>query len=141
LINLTETLDVKAGGRVTIVVSYPGERPKKYIYKSFNGLQQLDLILLGAGTFTNPIATIAYRSHPSAFTQKETLTLQGRGEDSDKTRGIAKYEWYVNGARTSTTKKLRLAKKPTGTYIIEFRVQDGEGNWSNPMVLEYEVIP
>lgn len=134
------TLGIKKGSTILITATFGGQTTPEIRYKLEPGLQQLDLLLSGSGTFTKPIATVNYRSLFETFYTDENLVLKGSGQDTDSTNQIKAYRWTVNGIAVKGSKpiiKINGEKSTPGSYTITFSVQDNEGEWSAPVLLTY----
>ena len=86
-------------------------------------------------SYTRPIATIQHLS-AATLDPGETLVFQGLGQDSDETPAIAAYEWAsdldgVIGSDPTLTRS--AASLRSGVHRISLRVQDSEGQWSEPV--------
>lgn len=108
------------------------------------GTQQVDLVIPNDTGYTRPIATINQHSHIGVIDIDETLTLQGSGQDSDSTPGIQAYEWRSDRVAAllgnSATLSINAAQLGLGRHQITLRVQDEEGEWSQPIAYPIKVI-
>jgi DNA-binding beta-propeller fold protein YncE len=84
--------------------------------------------------FTRPIATINYLSATS-LAAGERLTAYGMGQDSDETPEIAAYRWASDrdGVIGHAATLSATAGLSPGLHRLTFAVQDGEGEWSDPV--------
>ena len=74
-----------------------------------------------------PVANILDVS-PNPAAEGEELFFDGWGDDNDGT--IVGYRWQLNGVTVSTNKSFNLNAPSAAIYLVEFRVQDDRGDWS-----------
>ncbi|RZB31062.1 MAG: hypothetical protein AEth_01016 [Candidatus Argoarchaeum ethanivorans] len=69
------------------------------------------------------------------------VTLAGHGTDPDKEDHITAYEWQIDNEIISKTETFTIETLSVGTHIIQFRVRDNNGEWSEPDEAYVEVLP
>jgi len=95
-------------------------------------------------TAVRPIATIVAAT-PRSVVRGEPVSLVGIGSDVDVTPQIANYTWTLDGGSTpfAATANTTLSTDilQPGPHTITFRVQDTEGDYSDPQTIDIEVSP
>lgn len=136
-------LALKVGDSVDLTAEVNGAtHTRSYTIQA--GTQQVDLVMPNDSGYTRPIATINQRSHIGVIDVDETLVLQGSGQDSDSSPGIGAYEWRSDRLTAplgnSATLQINASQLGLGRHQITLRVQDEEGQWSQPVAYPIKVI-
>ncbi len=127
-------LTVSPGETITVTATYSGSTGSA-VYQATAGGQQLDIVIPQAGS-QPPIGTINYIYPNPARPGVDTVAFAGSGADADG-GSIAAWEWTssLDGALSTQENFLRpAANLLAGTHTISLRVQDNEGQWSEPVM-------
>ena len=88
-----------------------------------------------------PEAHIEYIEPDTTVYTGTPLTLAGYGRDPDKDDFIAGYEWRINNKISSNRERFTIENLSVGRHMVEFRVRDNNGEWSEPAEAYIEVLP
>ncbi|MBX3001207.1 MAG: 6-bladed beta-propeller [Caldilineaceae bacterium] len=90
-----------------------------------------------------PVATINHLSSTYGVLEPgDILVLTGMGQDSDATDSIQRFVWSSDQdgiLSESAVLTLTTATISLGQHLISLRVQDDEGDWSEPVTWELEI--
>ena len=143
LTNRTD-LNIQIGDTITLTAKGANTSAQTIPYVVKGGPQQVDIVITASSTYTRPIATVNRRSHVNKADVNDMLIFEGSGQDSDETVGIAAYEWRSNKVAatlsTSSTLQIEPYQLTEGQHNLTFRVQDTEGQWSQPVLFALDLI-
>jgi hypothetical protein len=99
--------------------------------------------VVGTPSDAPPIATIHRVTPTDARQGTDVISFTGGGADADTTDQITAYRWTLRGAPSgapplSTDASFTISADvlPLGAQVVEFRVQDDEGTWSQPVSIQ-----
>ena len=68
------------------------------------------------------------------------ITFSGHGNFTNENNSITKYEWSVNGTILSTEKKFTIQSFPPGKHVINFKLKDSYGAYSEQVSANFEIL-
>lgn len=86
----------------------------------------------------SPIAYIDFIRPTSVYTGT-SITFSGHGTDPDTGDPIIAYEWSINNTILSNSDAFSTQNLTIGVHIIQFRVKDYHGAWSEPVTDNIEI--
>ncbi len=137
-------LNIQIGDTITLIAQGANTPVQTIPYVVKGGPQQVDIVITASSTYTRPIATVNRRSHVNKADVNDLLIFEGGGQDSDATPAIAAYEWRSNKVAATLSVSSTLQIEPyqltEGRHNLTFRVQDTEGQWSQPVAFALDLM-
>lgn len=87
-----------------------------------------------------PIAIIAGIEPGTLVEEGTPMVFSGSGTNPDENDFITAFEWFIDGTLSSNEKEFTRADLPVGNHLIELRVRDNLGLWSDRVSASIEVF-